>query len=196
MRGIRSMVLGATPIRTVSSRPTRRRLYATPTPAPASVATTAQKATLTTRPGTMVKHINIAAHPRSGKLGVITTTETTRNMLIVLWTDDGSTESVQPNRLTIADFGTTQAEATTAPETPTATMTTPTRPGVATASTTNPSFFPAHIQKGYRPLLPSKLPDGLVCPLDSIDQRQIEIYQLQMDIMKEKYSRYMLHKFR
>ena len=172
MLSIRTSVIGSTPIRTTSSRPLRRRLdYETPqrntqqTPTEANVT----DVTMATRQGTLVKHINDFDSDRSGKIGVITnaTAGPDPTTLDVLWTDDGSTTAILPANLRIYDSSTRQSVSTASLQTN----------DISPAK----SFYGPSVSKGYTRLLPSKLPEGLDCPLDSIDTYEVEMFQKAMD---------------
>ena len=172
MLSIRTSVIGSTPIRTTSSRPLRRRLdYETPQRNAQQTPTEANAAdvTMTTRQGTLVKHINDFDSDRSDKIGVITdvTAGPEPTTLDVLWTDDGSTTSVLPANLRIYD--------------PSARQSVPTASMQSNDFSPAKSFYGPSVSKGYTRLLPSKLPEGLECPLDSIDSYEVEIFQRAMD---------------
>ena len=174
---MQSLVLGSTPLRTQS----RRRLFATPlqqTPQhqvqmpSSSPAASSGAVTLETSVGTLVDHVVLEGNTRSGQLGVVlgkTVTDTTK--LDILWTTDGVQSSTDPQHLTLH------------------TMQTPSTSPTPSTSQSAPSSIPAvlkpELQRQYmrtfKSLLPSKFPKELICPLDSVDEEQIQRYQMQMD---------------
>ena len=164
-----SMILGATPLRKKS----QRRLFGTPitptptatTTAPAPTTTTPTTVTVATKTGTLIKHVKLTAHPRSDQLGVvvgITVSDTTK--LDILWTEDGKTEGILPAMLSLYAVQT---------------------PSTSAAATSAVSSLKPELQRqytsSYRSIITAKFPKDLVCPLSSIDEEEIQAYQLRLD---------------
>ena len=116
----------------------------------------------------------VIASDRSGLLGVVVrVNQANAEALDVLWMQDGKTTAVPFALLSVHD-------ATEALNSPTVS------PSVTTNNSSSvfareKSFYQRNASSGYKALLPSKLPKGLVCPLDSIDPTTIETFQLRMD---------------
>ena len=185
MLNVRTIVLGATPIRTTSRR---RRLFPPATqsqlPFTPPAQTTNQNAVdINARPGTMVFRIEEHGHANSGKTGVIlrATAGPSPTTLDVLWTSDGTISTAIPSKLRTIQ----------APQRPALAGTT-TPPPTATSSVSISSSPPASPQQattqqpnkhGYKAILRNKLPKHLrqSCPLDSVSPQEIELFQIRMD---------------
>ena len=166
---IHSMILGTTPLKTKS----QRRLFGTPavtsqavaatTPVPTSVASS--PITATTKAGTLVKHVKLAEAARSEQLGVVVgTTVSDTSKVDILWTTDGKTEGMAPQLLSAYTVPTPSNPA----------------PTTAPASTLQPALQRQYISS-YRSVISAKFPKDLVCPLTSIDEEEIQKYQLRLD---------------
>ena len=172
-------MLGKTPTKTVNPR--RRLVYSTPQnptratadPAPSAFWTPAQqiqssdntdnaeRPTMTTRPGIMVTHITDEQSEYSGMKGVIisATPGPSSTTLNVLWTSNGVTAPVEPDKLIIIK----SPETTSTP-----------------AQLRSPFTSSNASSRGYTRLLPEKLPSDLICPLTSVDPEEVEDYQRRM----------------
>ena len=165
MMSVRRHILPKTPIKRTSLEKIRKRLYATPTSTPASSPVALASITITSRAGIMVKHIEDNSE-RANTVGVIlkqTTGEATET-LDVLWTEDGVTTAVEPAKL----------------KDNTATMPTPASSPEVSIFPHEKSFYEGR-SKSYKRLLPDKLPEGLLCPLESSDPAEIEQFKEDMD---------------
>ena len=190
MYNVRTVILGSTPIRTTSRAiPARRQLFATPsnnaegdavqiarTPERDNSDSTDRTITMATPIGTMVLHVKDQNTDRSGKTGVVVsaTAGPAPSTLDVLWNADGSTTNVLPSKLRLIPM----QQFSPAPRPPTTTVST-------VPATLQPANEPkrSSAARGYKPLLPAKLPKELrqSCPLDSISTREIGIFQIRMD---------------
>ena len=188
MYNIRTVILGSTPIRTTSrTLAARRQLFATPTPSADEQitrtperdvsATQIDTISISTRAGTMVIHVEDSSTDRSTKTGVIlrATAGPSPSTLDILWNADGSITNVLPAKLRplpVQQFSPAPAGAG--------------RSNISVTSTTHQPAAPpenSSSSRGFKPLLPAKLPKELrqCCPLDSISMSEIEIYQIRMD---------------
>ena len=168
---MQSLVLGATPVRTVS----RRRLFSTPTTQTPAQPSATQSAPIITvvdrnaRVGTLVKHIQAVGNTRSEQIGVVTgNAALDTDMLSILWTNDGATESVDPINLVNATALQTQ------------TSTVQAAPTASALSRIQPALQRKYA-RSYKSLLREKLPKDLICPLDSSDREEIERFQMRLD---------------
>ena len=106
MLGAASVVLGATPIKTTTTLRMRKRLFspasapavfATPAPTPPS---TPISVTIATEQGTLVQYKVPGANPRDTTLEVLLSrTTATSTTVDIVWTDDGSKETLDPTVL-------------------------------------------------------------------------------------------------
>ena len=119
--------------------------------------------------GTLVKHVQVVGNSRSAQIGVVTgNAPLDGDMLTVLWTNDGATESVDPINLAIATAP--QAQTSTQQSTPTASVLSSIQP-----------VLQRKYARSYKSLLREKLPKDLICPLDSSDREEIERFQMRLD---------------
>ena len=200
-----SMLLGATPLRTTS----RRRLFTPPTIGFATPQTNARTTvqtqqttnlptsadnadvTLQTQPGTLVQHITEDGNDLSNQLGVVFGPSTTSmGDLEVLWTETSNMSAVKPDKLKLHTVTQLLRSKQQAMQTSGTTLERPTS-AISQMSNNNntqraqPQVIQPTLQqyysKSYKSLLKDKFPNDLQCPLDSIDEHEIEIYQMRMD---------------
>ena len=187
MHNIRTVILGSTPIRTTSrTLAARRQLFATPTlstndqiartPERDVSATQTETINTTTPAGTMVIHVEDPSTDRSAKTGVVlrATAGPAPSTLDILWNADGSITTVLPAKLRSLPVQQFSPAPATVRSNPYETL--PANQSEASPERTSSS-------RGFKPLLPAKLPKELrqCCPLDSISMSEIEIYQIRMD---------------
>ena len=137
--------------------------------------------TTTTNIGTIVVHKQVDNNDRSGKTGIILRVTTSdQSKLDIAWTDDGTVTSVAPDQLLKRDGNWDADQAGISATQPSRALP---RTTAATVDTTGvaASFYAGGASKGYKSLLPSKLPEDLICPLDSVDPIEVQTYQWRMD---------------
>ena len=188
MLNVRSIILGSTPVRTTSTvLSARRQLFRTPTSAPpsghndaflgggTSLETQDDRSDLvdiTTRAGTMITHVDDLSDDRSGQTGVVlrVTAGPSPTTLDILWNADGQITTALPSKLRLQ-------------RTRNSSEVNPASPARSLAQQSVVDSHQHSSSRGYKPLLPSKLPKELrrSCPLDSISTPEIENFQIQMD---------------